>query len=316
MARRLCLALAFVGLLAAWPLEARAQNREHQQIFADLRMLQEQTQLLRAAVAELAASLKAVNARVDEQANLTRKLFADQGVQIGALTDNARILREKLDATNVSLSKDAHEMETIRQEIANQRTLLNQIITMLTPPPAPVDPTADPTGATAAAATGAAGTGGTTTGTGAGATGTDPQTATPPVTPPPTPLAPPQNPDRVFNSAFGDYVTGRYDIAIQGFEYYIKSFPTSPEVPRARFHIAESQYGKGANKEAVTAYEEVITRHKGTEWESQALYKQGLAYEQLGQIERAKTNWERVRADFPDSSAAVLAQQALVRIIK
>jgi tol-pal system protein YbgF len=311
MARRLSFALAFVGLLAAWPLEARAQNREHQQIFADLRMLQEQTQLLRAAVAELAASLKAVDARVDEQANLTRKLFADQGVQIGALTDNARILREKLDATNVSLSKDAHEMETIRQEIGNQRTLLNQIITMLTPPPAPVDPSAVPTGA--AGVTGAAG-GTTTTGT----TGTDPQTVPPPATPTPTPtpLAPPQNPDRVFNTAFGDYVTGKYDIAIQGFDYYIKTFPTSPEVPRARFHIAESHYGKGANKEAVTAYEQVITLHKGTEWESQALYKQGLAYEQLGQIERAKANWERVRADFPDSSAAVLAQQALARIIK
>ncbi len=311
MARRLSFALAFVGLLAAWPTEARAQNREHQQIFADLRMLQEQTQLLRAAVAELAASLKAVDARVDEQANLTRKLFADQGVQIGALTDNARILREKLDATNVTLSKDAHEMETIRQEIGNQRTLLNQIIVMLTPPPVPVDPNAVPTGAAGATGT----TGGTTT---AGTTGTDPQTAPPPVvpTPTPTPLAPPQNPDRVFNTAFGDYVTGKYDIAIQGFEYYIKTFPSSPEVPRARFHIAESHYGKGANKEAVTAYEQVITLHKGTEWESQALYKQGLAYEQLGQIARAKANWERVRADFPDSSAAVLAQQALARIIK
>lgn len=295
MIRRL-MPVAALGalLLAAAP--AAAQNREHQQIFADLRMLHEQTQLLRVSVAELAEALKAINGRVDEQANLTRKLFADQGVQIGALTDTARILREKLDATTVSLSKDAHEMETIRQELANQRTLLNQIITMLTPAPA-----TDPAAVAA----------------GAGATGTvapppaAPTGAKPPVLPPP-----PQNPQRAYDTAFGDYATGQFDMAIAGFQYYIETFPSSPDVPKARFHVAESHYGKGAYKEAVTAYEQVITLHKGTDWEPQALYKQGLAYEQLGQVERAKANWELVRRSFPDSSAAMLAAQNLARIIK
>lgn len=296
MTRRL-LPVVVLGalLLAAAP--AAAQNREHQQIFADLRILHEQTQLLRVSVAELAEALKAINGRVDEQANLTRKLFADQGVQIGALTDTARILREKLDATTVSLSKDAHEMETIRQELANQRTLLNQIITMLTPAPAPVtDPAAVAAGAGAA-----------------GATGTTPPPAgvKPPVLPPP-----PQNPQRAYDTAFGDYATGQFDMAIAGFQYYIETFPSSPDVPKARFHVAESHYGKGAYKEAVTAYEQVITLHKGTDWEPQALYKQGLAYEQLGQVERAKANWELVRRSFPDSSAAMLAAQNLARIIK
>jgi TolA-binding protein len=296
MARRL-LALA---LLAATllPASAAAQNREHQQIFADMRILQEQTQLLRVAVAELVASLKAINGRVDEQANLTRKLFADQGVQIGGLTDNARILREKLDATTVTLSKDAHEMETIRQELGNQRTLLNQIITMLTAAAA----TASPTGTPATA----------------GQTAGGPPVATPPAgtTPQPALPPPPQNPQRAWETAFGDYITGQFDMAIAGFQYYIETFPTSPDVPKARFHVAESHYGKGQNKEAVTAYQQVITLHKGTEWEAHALYKQGLAYEKLGQPERAKANWELVRKAFPDSNVAILATQNLARINK
>lgn len=281
---------------------ATAQNREHQQIFADMRILQEQTQLLRVAVAELVESLKAVNSRVDEQANLTRKLFADQGVEIGGLTDNARILREKLDATTVTLSKDAHEMETIRQELGNQRILLNQIITMLTAVAAPAV-TTDPA---AAGATGQP-TGG-------------PPVTTPPAgtvaTPPPAMPPPPQNPQRAWDTAFGDYITGQFDMAIAGFQYYIETFPTSPDVPKARFHVAESHYGKGQNKEAVTAYEQVITLHKGTVWEADALFKQGLAYEKLGQPERAKANWELVRKTFPDSNAAILATQNLARINK
>ena len=244
---------------------------------------------LQAAQAGLAQS-RPVLLRLDEQAGATRKLFADQGLVIGALTDNARILREKLDATNVSLSKEAHEMETMRQELAAQRTLLTQIITLLTAASAATDPSA----------AAAAGTG-----------------ATPPVaTPPPAVPAPPQNPQRAFDSAFGDYARGDFEMAITGFEYYIKIFPTSPDAAKARFHIAESYYGKGGFKEAVAAYEQVITIHKGTDWEPQAIYKQGLAYEQLGQTARARTNWELVRRSFPDSSAYMLATQALARINK
>lgn len=287
---------AVVVAVAAFPAPAGAQNREHQQLFADLRMLQEQTQQLRLAVASLAESLAKVSGKVDDQSGSTRKLFADQGVVIGTLTDNARILREKLDATNVSLSKDSHELETMRQELTAQRTLLTQIIALVTPPPVVADPAAtDKPGAKPTAA----------------------PTPTPtPVAPPPTVPPPPQNPQRAFDAAFGDYARGDFEMAIAGFEYYIKTFPNSPDASKARFHIAESLYGKGAFKESVTAYEQVITIHKGTDWEPQALYKQGLAYEQLGQTDRARANWERVRKSFPDSSAYMLATQGLARINK
>ncbi|MCR4375077.1 MAG: tetratricopeptide repeat protein [Acidobacteria bacterium] len=286
---RLCLWALVVAAPWAAPAAASAQNREHQQLFADLRMLQEQTQQLRLSVAALAESLTALTKRVDDQSGTTRKLFADQGLVISALTDSARVLREKLDATNVSLSKDSHELETMRQELTAQRQLLTQIIALLTPPPATVPA--------------------------AGAV-TDP--AAPPVTaaPPPTVPPPPQNPQRAFDSAFGDYARGDFEMAIRGFEYYVEKFPTSPDASKARFHIGESYYSKGSYKEAVAAYEQVITIHKGTDWEPMALYKQGLAYEQLGQTERAKANWELVRRSFPDSSAFMLATQGLARIIK
>lgn len=289
---------AAVAAAVLWPRPAAAQNREHQQLFADLRMLQEQTQQLRLAVASLVEAIAKVGTRVDEQAGATRKLFADQGLVIGALTDNARILREKLDATNVSMSRDSHELETMRQELTAQRTLLTQIIALVTPPPVVIDPAATP-------APGAK-------------PGTAAATPTPTPTPVPTPTVPPppQNPQRAFDAAFGDYARGDFEMAIAGFEYYIKTFPSSPDAAKARFHIAESLYGKGAFKEAVTAYEQVITIHKETDWEPQALYKQGLAYEQLGQTDRARANWERVRKSFPNSSAFMLATQGLARINK
>ncbi len=69
-------------LLAAEP--AQAQRRELQQLAADLRILQEQTQLLQNAVVTLTEAVRAVNTRIDEQAGGARKGFADAKVQADA----------------------------------------------------------------------------------------------------------------------------------------------------------------------------------------------------------------------------------------
>ena len=70
------LALVYLGLTPATP---AAADREHQQIMADLRMLQEQTQQLQALMNGLGEALKAVNSRLEDQTMLERKAFADAG---------------------------------------------------------------------------------------------------------------------------------------------------------------------------------------------------------------------------------------------
>jgi len=86
MSRRIStglLAVIGVALLAS---PAAAHSRREMQMMADIRMLQEQTQQLQqqmtAAVEQLTATLKTINARVDEQANATRKSFADQKLAV------------------------------------------------------------------------------------------------------------------------------------------------------------------------------------------------------------------------------------------
>jgi peptidoglycan-associated lipoprotein len=67
---RLAVAAACVLALAAHP---AAQNREHQQQAAELRILQEQQQQLSVAIAQLTDALKALNTRLDEAAAATAK---------------------------------------------------------------------------------------------------------------------------------------------------------------------------------------------------------------------------------------------------
>src|SRR6478752_266505 len=86
------LAAAFAVCLAA---PASAANKEHQQLMADIRMLQEQSQQLQNLIAQLGDTLKAVNARLDDQTNVNRKSFADQKLIIDTLSSDLRVVREK-----------------------------------------------------------------------------------------------------------------------------------------------------------------------------------------------------------------------------
>ena len=110
----LTMALAVV----AAPGSAAAADKQHQQLMAEIRMLQEQQQQLQQMLGTLADSLKALNTRLDEQTAASRKAFADQTLQLNTIGDGVRVLREKVDDTNVRLSSLTQEMDSVRQAVA------------------------------------------------------------------------------------------------------------------------------------------------------------------------------------------------------
>ena len=46
------------------------------------------------------------------------------------------------------------------------------------------------------------------------------------------------------------------------------------------------------------------------------MYRQGMAYEALGQLPQARKSYQQVISQYKDSTAAVQAAQALKRVIK
>jgi TolA-binding protein len=101
---------------------ARAANKEHQLLMADLRMLQEQTQLLQNLIGSVTDALKAVNTRLDQQAEVNRKAFADQKLVVENLTNDVRIIREKLDDNNVRIGSLTQELDSLRQSMQQMAT--------------------------------------------------------------------------------------------------------------------------------------------------------------------------------------------------
>lgn len=286
------LVAATLGLFAAAP--ASAANREHLQIVADIRMLQEQTQQMQVTLAALNESLKTLNARLDDQTNTQRKAFADQKLLVDTLTGEVRIVREKIDDTNVRLSSLSQEVDSLRSP---------------GPAASPMTPT-PPTGAEGSQLPPSGGT-------------TEPPTAaTPPAgsNPPPaaggTAAPVGMSPTRLFEIAQADYAGGQWALAINGFETYLKTFPKTDKADDAQFYIGEAYSLDGKFKEAIAAYDKVINDYPTGDRVPDALYKRGLAYSRLGQNDRARESFETVMKNYPNSEGSRLAKQVLDRLAR
>jgi tol-pal system protein YbgF len=276
MIRHLGLFFAVVLLLAfsaTQPLEAA--NKEHQQMMADIRMLQQQNTRLQAQLAAVTKLLESVTARLEEQAAASRKSFADQKSLTDTMAADVRVLREKLDESNVRLGSLSEEVDAIR-------------LAQTAAPPAAVP--AAPTDAGAAAA----------------------QPAVQPATPPaPRPGSFGASPSQAFETARSDYYMGNWSLAIQGFESFLKTFPKSDLTDDAQYYIGETCYMSGRFQDALAAYNAVIERYPASNTLPDAYFKRGMAQKALGQIPQAKESLSFVIKSYPSSDAAFLAKQAL-----
>jgi tol-pal system protein YbgF len=142
MKRILLLALALVVTSVSSPAPAAAANREHQVMMAEIRMLQEQNAQLQQVLNGLNETLKALNAKIDDQAGVTRKAFADQRLTIDNLGESVRIVREKVDETNVRIATLSQDLEALRTATQTQAAATTPA--QPTDPNAPVPPVAEP----------------------------------------------------------------------------------------------------------------------------------------------------------------------------
>jgi tol-pal system protein YbgF len=288
MKKTRCLCLCFWGIALAGPVAlpspAAAQNREHQQLAADARVLQEQTQQLAISIAQLtqtlAEAVKALNARLDDANNASRKGFADQKLLIDNMANDVRVVRERTDDTNLRIATLREELEAMRgQMLALQQAAV-------APPPPPVDPNAP----------------------------IDPNAPVPtvgPVTPPPLPSTLGLSPTRMLETARSDYFSGQYALAITGFEQFLKAFPRSESAGEAQYYIGESYFSQNRWPEAIAAYNAVIQNYAMSSFVPEAYYKLGNAHERAGEIDAARTAWEAVVKAYPDSDGGRLAKQRL-----
>jgi tol-pal system protein YbgF len=266
----------FSGL--AVPAPVMAADKETRQMMADIRMLQEQLQLVQNLFGSTIESLKALNARIDQQVETNRKSFADQKLTIDAVAGDLRIVRERMDDNNVRIGSLTQEVDALRQTVLQ--------LNVGSPAPPPID-SGDP----AAAASGA-----------------------PPALPPSSgapAIAGGMSPQRAFDMAKADFLGGQYELAISGLEAYVRTFPKSEQAAEAQLLVGTSYSQLGKNDKAVEAFDLTIRTYPRSSSIPEAYYRKGVALQSLRQLDEARAAYEWVMKNSPDGPEATLAKQRI-----
>lgn len=260
---------------------AAAQSRREMQMMADVRMLQEQTQLLQqqlaSAIEQLSTSLKTINSRIDDQAGQTRKSFADQKLAVDQFGSDLRVVRERIDENTVRITSLSQEVEALR-------LAMPQLGQPSAPPDAGAAPAVapgDPNGAPTAA---------------------------------PVALAPGMTPQRLYNTALSDFTAGQWALCIEGFNSYLRNFSRTDLADDAQWYVGECYQQDGKFGEAIDAYNRVITNYPKGDRVPDAYYKRGIALGAMGQTDRARESFEQLMKLFPDHDMARMAKQQLDRL--
>ena len=117
-----------------------------------------------------------------------------------------------------------------------------------------------------------------------------------------------------YQAAFELLKEQRYEQAAMAFQQFLVTYPDSQLADNAQYWLAESYYVTDEFAEALQQFNVVISRHPRSRKVPDALLKMGYCNYELERWDDARTALTRVQADFPDTTAARLAEQRLKRM--
>jgi tol-pal system protein YbgF len=121
-------------------------------------------------------------------------------------------------------------------------------------------------------------------------------------------------PTSAFNLAYNDYLNGKYELAVAGFQRFIKDFPGTSLTPNAQYWLGESYYNLKDYGRAIHTFDYLVAEYPGNEKVPAALYKLGLATAETGDLGKSRKNLKRVLEEFPSSDESKLAKNKLAEI--
>jgi tol-pal system protein YbgF len=117
-----------------------------------------------------------------------------------------------------------------------------------------------------------------------------------------------------YQAAFELLKEQRYEPAAMAFKQFLVSYPESELADNAQYWLAESYYVTQQFEQALTSFKTVIDVHPRSRKVPDALLKMGYCSYELERWNDARSALARVQADYPETTAARLAEQRLKRM--
>lgn len=117
-----------------------------------------------------------------------------------------------------------------------------------------------------------------------------------------------------YQASLGLLKNGEYQEAINAFQVFLISYPSSDYASNAQYWMAEAHYVLKEFQAAIENFRKVITQYPGSRKEPDAHLKIGFSFYELQDWANAQKALEKVMSDYPSSTAARLAERRLQKM--
>jgi tol-pal system protein YbgF len=118
---------------------------------------------------------------------------------------------------------------------------------------------------------------------------------------------------KMYNTAYGDFVQERFEMAINGFKGYIQNCPNTALDDNAQYWIGESYLSMKQYDKAQKAFEVMLDTYPSSERIAGAKLKLGRTLYEQRQKTKARQYFEDVVKNYPGTDEAQEASQMLQR---
>ena len=114
--------------------------------------------------------------------------------------------------------------------------------------------------------------------------------------------------ETMYNAARQDYVSGKYDLAVQGFADYLKYYGNTGYAPNAQFYIAMVHFVQSNYERAVKEFDMVLEKYPDNTKTAEALLYKGRALVKIpGHKTEGAAEFMEVIKRYPKSDQSVQA---------
>jgi tol-pal system protein YbgF len=123
-----------------------------------------------------------------------------------------------------------------------------------------------------------------------------------------------QNPESIYYTAYSDYIKKNYDLAIQGFQQFLRLFPDNTLADNSLYWIGECYYSQKKFQEAVTTFNELRNKYSDGDKLPDAILKEGYALIEIGRQTEGIDVLKELCSRFPLSEECSLAKQKIEEV--
>ena len=118
---------------------------------------------------------------------------------------------------------------------------------------------------------------------------------------------------KTYMASLGHFQNQNFSSAIAGFEDLVSADATNDLADNSQYWLAECFYSQKDFKRAIIEFEKVFT-YAGTDKDDDAQLKIGLSYQSIGNVEKAREEFQRLIDYFPGSEYYPKAKEAIKQL--